>query len=113
MWLPTELWVDAFKMLARRDLVQRVQPTCRRMHAICERHVHSIHPILEFYTFLDALVSNAPEAHKQLADLRASNANLFAHFELCSVIFSTNGGRTYIKEKNKNALIVVFFNKNV
>lgn len=29
IWLPTELWVDILKLLSRRDLLRRVQPTCR------------------------------------------------------------------------------------
>lgn len=71
VWLPTELWVDAFKLLSRRNLARRVQLTCKRFYTIVECHVDNVHIIRNFGRFLRRFERNLPEARKQLEDLKA------------------------------------------
>lgn len=51
-WLPTELWVDIFKLLNRRALLRIMQPACRRFHAIAELQVSCVHVIMHAQQFI-------------------------------------------------------------
>lgn len=83
IWLPTECWVDALKLLSRAQLLRGVQPACRRLHAISELpDVPSIHVVRNFGQFLHKLERNQKGAKRQYEELTASKAELARHFRL-------------------------------
>lgn len=81
IWLPTEVFMEIFKYISRRDLLRRVQPVCNRFHTIAERYIPNLHVINKLIRFLDGLSYGQTEAKKHFATLSDSYIDLERYFQ--------------------------------
>lgn len=51
-WLPTEVWMDIFKLLSMRTLLRVVQPCCRRFNTIVRKQINAVLEVRALERFL-------------------------------------------------------------